>query len=176
MTGPVRDKQGRFIKEMPEPRDSIIPPATTQATVVTPDHAVDVRPGQLQAALQAEVLESVPINSSHWPIREQKYLKAVAEVIADKGWPTNAMVAAKMGIGELALQRWRHRNPEIDGKVSRALEKQVDELWGRVLHRAFVLAVRGSIDHAVFLAKVTRRLGPETEGPGGVNVQVNIRV
>ena len=192
---PKRGPDGKFLKTgyAVEPVGSILPPMVPYVPVV-PDMAIDVKPAVVQAALKAEVAELVegdcrgnttkpvplqvePVTSLlDFTVREQKYLRAVQEVIAEKGWPTTAMLAAKMGVNENTLARWRQRNPMIDVRVSQALERQVDQLWGRVLHRAFVLAVRGSIDHMTFLAKVTRRLGPETDGQSGVNVQVNIRV
>jgi len=117
-------------------------------------------------------------------LRAHAYLDAHLVILGEGGRLTNTVLAAKMRppMKEDALRKWRKRNPDADAWVRAEIEKTFEADKALVLRRATELALKGSIDHANFLAKVGGWFkqpeganAPGTNG-GGVNVQVNLMV
>lgn len=116
-------------------------------------------------------------------LRATSYLEAHLALLGEGGRLTNLTIGAKMRppMKEDALRKWRKAHPEADAWVRQRIEASVDADKPLVIRRATELALKGSIDHANFLAKVggwfQQPEGDRSPGAGGpVAVQVNVMV
>lgn len=108
--------------------------------------------------------------------RDRALLMAYQELIAEHGRITSHALATKVGVSRQAVDK-RLENAGRRAWINAHLDRAVEDAWPKVMARATELAMRGSIDHMKFLAQVGGRLKqPDGGGPGGVNVQVVIRV
>ena len=113
-------------------------------------------------------------------LRAWSYFEAHMALLGEGGRLTNITLGAKMRppMKEDALRKWRKAHPEADAWVRKRIEESVESDKGLVIRRATELALKGSIDHANFLAKVGGWFKqPEgAGGNGGTSVQVNVLV
>lgn len=108
------------------------------------------------------------------------YLEAVLFVLGDGGRLTNKAIGAAMKPpqAEDAVRKFRTRNPEVDEWVDEQCRIEVEGSRGRVMMRARELALKGSIDHMNYLAKVGGWFAqPDAgDGPGGAATTFNVNL
>lgn len=93
-------------------------------------------------------------------------LEAFQAVIGSTGRLTNAAIASHLNITpEAVRQRLLHQGRQE--WINEQLETAVRQAWPRVMARASELAMRGSIDHMTFLAKVGGRFAQTEQAPTG---------
>lgn len=115
--------------------------------------------------------------------RDWQYLTVVQEILAADGRVSDEAIANRLpAVREdgtkrtkqaVAKQRSRPGFVEwLNGEIRRA----TDELWPKAVHRAAVLATRGSIDHFNALARLRGEFKQPEGGPVSVNTALVIEV
>ncbi len=110
--------------------------------------------------------------------RDWKFLAAVQEAIAADGRLSHEAIANRLKVTRQAVTK-RLNDADFADWINDQIAAAVDDAWPKVLMRATTLALKGSIDHMNFLAKVGGRFKQLDTAPGaggGLNVQVNIHV
>lgn len=106
--------------------------------------------------------------------RAEQYLEAILHLLGEGGRLSDERVGDRMvpKMKADALRKWRTRHPDALAWAWREIERSVDRDKPLVLRRAVDLALRGSIDHANFLAKVGGWF-KQPEGGGGAAAGVS---
>lgn len=119
----------------------------------------------------------LPVVAYQPKARDWKFLQAVQEAIEQDGRLSHEAIANRLGVTRQAVTK-RLQDAEFEAWINERLERAVDALWPKVMMRATRLALRGSIDHMNFLAKVGGRFkqGDGAPAAGGPTVNVLIRV
>jgi hypothetical protein len=107
------------------------------------------------------------------------YLRAVQELLASTGVVTYEAIGQKLGCKRQTA--WDiARLPRFREWLNAQLEAATEDFWPKILHRAGVLAMRGSIDHMEFFAKARGKFMPATDSYGSPTLiaqqQVNLLV
>lgn len=113
-------------------------------------------------------------------VKDWKFLQAYMDAIEHDGRCSHEAIAKRLGVTRQAVWN-RLQNPAFTEWVNAQLQRASDEAWPKVLMRAHVLALRGSIDHMNFVAKTRgefKQRDPEDlpPGAGGPVFNVNILV
>lgn len=100
--------------------------------------------------------------------KDWAFLQAVQEAIDTEGKADCPTIARKLGQSKQAVWK-RLQDPKFAAWVNQEMRRAVDEMWSRVLYRAAVLSVKGSIKHMDFLAKVRGEFAQRDpdDAPGG---------
>lgn len=96
-----------------------------------------------------------PVVESSWEpsARDWQYLRAVKNLIEADGRLSDATIGNQLGITKQGVAKMEKR-PGFRVWLNQQLDAATAHRWPLVLHRATVLALRGSIDHMNFLAKI----------------------
>lgn len=107
--------------------------------------------------------------------RDWKFLQAVQEAIEQDGRLSHEAIANRLGVTRQAVTKRLH-DAAFEGWLNARLERAVDDAWPKVMMRATRLALRGSIDHMNFIAKVGGKFKQPDSGPGGGGPVVNVLI
>jgi hypothetical protein len=126
---------------------------------------------------QAIELPAVAPAPVHQPqLRDWKYLDAFRQILAEDGRPTLEKLATKLGITHQAVSKQRRR-PGFEAWVSEQIRAGRADRFDLLYERNWNLAMRGSIDHSNWCAKVEGRFKQADDVAGGgpvVNVLIRV--
>lgn len=108
--------------------------------------------------------------------RDWKFLLAVQDALEADGRISHEAIAKRLNLTRQAVT-YRLNDAAFAGWVNAQIERAVDDAWPKVMMRATRLALRGSIDHMNFLAKVGGKFRqgdalPVSQQPINVNILV----
>jgi len=113
-------------------------------------------------------------------VKHQRYLSVFLQLLAARTYPSYEAIARELGVSRQSAYTMGTRPAFMEWRNAR-VDEATGYMWSAICHSAAHLAVRGSIDHANFLAKVLGKL-PQTaaDTPGSpsaiASAQVNLLV
>ncbi|MPZ18111.1 MAG: hypothetical protein GEV06_09395 [Luteitalea sp.] len=102
--------------------------------------------------------------------RDWQHLNALLELLEERGRISDSAIGVKLHVSHTAVWRWRQR-PGFETWLNSQLQARTQHWKTFVLARAFALAMRGSIKHMDFLARV---LGWYKQPEGGSEPTINV--
>jgi hypothetical protein len=115
--------------------------------------------------------------------RDWQYLTVVQEILAADGRVSDDAIANRLPAvhpdgtkrSKQAVAKQRSRPGFVDW-LNAEIRRATDDLWPKAVHRAAVLATRGSIDHFNALARLRGEFKQPDGGPVSVNTALVIEV
>jgi hypothetical protein len=122
-----------------------------------------------------EPAEALPSVAYQPKPTDWRFVHAYMEAIEKDGRCSHEAIANRLGVTRQAVTKRLHNRSFVEW-VNAQVRRATDDTWPLILQRAGVLALKGSIDHMNFVAKVRGEFKQGDGAPGGGGPVVNVLI